>query len=94
MSSQLPENFYKSIFDNMLDGSPIVKCFLMSKSILLIIFISRLTKILKKLTGLKNIVGKRATEIIPKIGESNPELFEVSGRVSLTGKPENFENIY
>src|SRR3989337_1527021 len=43
------------------------------------------------LTGLKNVVGKKVSEVIPGIQESNPELFEIYGRVALTGKPEIFE---
>jgi PAS domain S-box-containing protein len=44
-----------------------------------------------RLTGLKNVVGKRATEVIPRIKELNPELFEIYGRVASTNKPERFE---
>jgi signal transduction histidine kinase len=43
------------------------------------------------LTGLKNVIGKRVTEIIPGIREADPELFEIYSRVSETGKPERFE---
>ena len=43
------------------------------------------------LTGLKNVVGKKVSEVIPGIRESDPELFEIYGRVALTGVPESFE---
>jgi PAS domain S-box-containing protein len=43
------------------------------------------------LTGLKEVTGKRATEVIPGIRESDFELFEIYGRVATTGKPEKFE---
>ena len=43
------------------------------------------------LTGLRNAVGKRVTEVIPGIRESDPELFEIYGRVASGGKPERFE---
>jgi PAS domain S-box-containing protein len=43
------------------------------------------------LTGLKNVVGRKVTEAIPGIKESYPELFEIYGRVALTGQPEKFE---
>jgi PAS domain S-box-containing protein len=45
----------------------------------------------EKLTGFKDVVGKKVTEIIPGIREADPELFETYGRVALTGKPETFE---
>jgi len=44
------------------------------------------------LTGLHDIVGKKATEAIPGIEKSDPELFEVYGRVASSGKPEVFES--
>lgn len=44
-----------------------------------------------RLTGLQDVIGKNVTEVIPGIRESNPELFEIYGRVALSGKPETFE---
>jgi len=44
-----------------------------------------------KLTGLRDVIGKKATELIPGIKEATPELFEIYGRVSQTGQPEIFE---
>ena len=43
------------------------------------------------LTGLKDVAGKRVTKVIPGIRESDPELFEIYGRVAATGKPEKHE---
>jgi PAS domain S-box-containing protein len=45
----------------------------------------------EELTGLENVVGRKATEVIPGIKESSPELFEIYGRVASTGRPEKFE---
>ena len=45
----------------------------------------------ENLTGLKNVVGKKVSEVIPGIRESYPILFEIYGRVALTGEPESFE---
>jgi PAS domain S-box-containing protein len=44
-----------------------------------------------RLTGLENVIGRKVTEVIPGIKELNPELFEIYGRVALTGIPESFE---
>ncbi len=44
-----------------------------------------------RLTGLHDVVGKRASEVIPGIWESHPELLEIGGRVARTGQPEKFE---
>ena len=42
-------------------------------------------------TGLVEITGKKVTEAIPGIRETDPELFEIYGRVASTGHPEKFE---
>ena len=43
------------------------------------------------LTGLKDVVGKKASEVIPGLQQSDPGLLEIYGRVALTGAPESFE---
>lgn len=43
------------------------------------------------LTGLRNIVGRKAAEVIPDIHKSDPQLLEIYGRVTKTGKAERFE---
>jgi putative nucleotidyltransferase with HDIG domain len=40
------------------------------------------------LTGLKDVEGRPASEVIPGIRDLSPELFEVCGRVARTGKTE------
>jgi len=45
----------------------------------------------EKLTGLKDVVGKPVTAVIPGIREANPGLFELYGRVASTGAPERTE---
>jgi two-component system cell cycle sensor histidine kinase/response regulator CckA len=42
-------------------------------------------------TGLKNVVGKLVSKVIPGIRESDPELLEVYGRVAAGGPSEQFE---
>ena len=44
-----------------------------------------------ELTGLKNVTGKKVSEVIPGLKEESPELIEIYGRVASTGKPEKFE---
>jgi PAS domain S-box-containing protein len=45
----------------------------------------------EQLTGLKNVVGRKMTEILPGIFESNPEFIEKHIRVAETGIPDQFE---
>ncbi|MBI2302252.1 MAG: GAF domain-containing protein, partial [Armatimonadetes bacterium] len=42
-------------------------------------------------TGLHDVIGKRASEVMPGIRESDPGLFVTHGRVASTGRPERFE---
>jgi len=43
------------------------------------------------LTGLRDVVGRKISEVLPGHRESDPELFRVYGRVASTGKPEYLE---
>lgn len=45
----------------------------------------------EQLTGMKNAEGRSVRELIPGIRESDPESFEVYGRVAASGNPEMFE---
>ena len=45
----------------------------------------------ESLTGLSGVTGRRVTDVIPGIRESDPLSFEIYGRVALSGKPEKFE---
>jgi PAS domain S-box-containing protein len=45
----------------------------------------------EQLTGLKNVEGRNVSEINPGMRESSPDLFEIFGRVAVTGNPELFE---
>jgi PAS domain S-box-containing protein len=44
-----------------------------------------------RLTGLTDVIGRRVTDVIPSIKESNPELFRIYGNVARTGQSTSFE---
>ena len=48
-------------------------------------------KSFERLTGLKNVVGRKVSEIIPGIAEADPGLIAAYGRVAMGGEPERFE---
>ncbi len=84
------EFLYKSLFNNMLngyaycrmhfeDGKPVDWTYIM------------VNKAFENLTGLKDVIGKKATEVIPGIRETSPDLFEIYGNTALTGAPAVFE---
>jgi PAS domain S-box-containing protein len=43
------------------------------------------------LTGLSNVIGKRITEVIPGMAESNPDFIDKHRRVAESGVPDKFE---
>ena len=84
------EKHYRSLFENMLEGFAYCRMLFEDNKPQDFIYLEVNTAF-EQLTGLKNIVGKKVTEVIPGIREADPELFEIYGRVALTGKPERFE---
>jgi len=84
------EERYRSLFENMLDGFAYCRMLFDRNEPCDFIYLA-VNKAFEKLTGLKDVVGKKVTEVIPGIRESYPELFETYGRVALTGCPERFE---
>jgi len=86
----LSESVYHSLFDNMLNG--FAYCQMIFENGVPVDFVYLDVNIaFKTLTGLHNVVGKKASEAIPGIRESDPGLFEIYGRVAKSGKPERIE---
>lgn len=91
IKSQDDEVFYKSLFENMLDGFAYCQMIFSPEKEPVDFIYLKVNKNFEKLTGLKNVEGKKVTDLIPGIKSSNPELLEIYGRVALTGRPEKFE---
>jgi two-component system CheB/CheR fusion protein len=81
---------YRGLFENMIEGFAYCKMIFENGKPLDFVYLS-VNRAFETLTGLKNVVGKRVTDVIPGIREADRELFEIYGRVSLTGKSERFE---
>ncbi len=84
------EEHYRSLFENMIDGYAHCRVVIEDGCLRDFVFLS-VNKAFEKLTGLKGVVGKKATQIVPGVKDSNPEIFQVCGRVAQTGNPEHFE---
>jgi len=84
------EERYHSLFENMSEGFAFCRIIFEQDRAQDFEYLD-VNKAFETLTGLKQVVGKKVTEVIPGIRESNPELFEVFGRVVATGKSEKFE---
>ena len=89
-SLQESEELYRSLFENMLNGFAYCRMLYEKGNPQDFIYL-RVNGAFESLTGLKNVVGKKASEVIPGIREMDAGLFEIYGRVALTGKPEKFE---
>ena len=87
---QESEVHFRSLFDNMLNGFAHCKMLFENGHPHDFIYLD-VNHAFESLTGLKNVVGCRVSEIIPGIREKDAALLELYGRVALTGKPETFE---
>ena len=84
------ERLYRSLFDNMLNGFAYCRMLYDKDRPLNFIYL-KVNKAFEALTGLHDVVGKKASEVIPGIQEGDPGLLQIYGRVASTGKPERFE---
>jgi len=84
------EKLYHNLFDNMLEGLAYCRMIFVENVPHDFIYLN-VNNAFETLTGLKNVEGKRVTEVIPGIRESDQKLLEIYGRVSRTGEPERIE---
>jgi PAS domain S-box-containing protein len=84
------EESYSSLFENMFDGFAHCKM-LYDNGVPYDLIHLKVNRQFTILTGLKDVIGKKISEVIPGIREANPELFEIFGRVATTGQSEKFE---
>jgi PAS domain S-box-containing protein len=82
---------YHALFEHLLDGLAYCKMEFDASARPVDFVYLEVNAAFEELTGLRNVVGKRITELIPGIRASNPELFEIYGRVARTGQAEKFE---
>jgi PAS domain S-box-containing protein len=81
---------YRSLFSNMLDGFAYCEMVFDDGRPADFVYLE-VNDAFERLTGLKDLAGKRANEVLPGIHEANPELFEIYGLVASTGKPQRLE---
>jgi len=84
------EKTFRSLFENMLNGFAYCQMLFEQERPSDFIYLE-VNKAFETLTGLKNVVGKKVSEVIPGIRESDSELIATYGRVALTGIAETFE---
>jgi PAS domain S-box-containing protein len=81
---------YHSLFEKMLEGYSYCKI-LFDQNIPKDFVYIEVNSAFETLTGLKNVAGRKVSEVIPGIHDSNPELLRKYSRVALTGRTEQFE---
>ncbi len=84
------EKLYRSLFEGMLNGFAYCRMLFEDGKPHDFIYLA-VNDAFESQTGLKNVVGKKVTEVIPSIRETDPQLLEIYGRVAMTGQPEHFE---
>jgi PAS domain S-box-containing protein len=84
------EKTYHSLFENMIDGFAYCQMLFEGDRPVDFVYLA-VNEAFSIKTGLRDVVGKRVTEVIPGIRESDPGLFEILGRVARTGEPEQCE---
>jgi PAS domain S-box-containing protein len=85
------EQLYRSLFTNMLNGLAYCKMHFDEEGHPQDFTYLSVNEAFEEQTGLRDVVGKRVTEVIPGIRESDDRLFELYGRVATSGAPERVE---
>jgi len=85
------EERYHSLFQSMMEGFAYCKMIFDENGRPVDFVYIDVNSAFRPLTGLEDVVGKKVSEVIPGIKETNPEMFEIYGRVASTGKSEKFE---
>ena len=85
------EATYRSLFDNMLNGFAYCRMLYADDGEPQDFVYLKVNAAFEALTGLKGVVGRRVSEVIPGIRQADPKLFEIYGRVARGAEPERFE---
>jgi two-component system, cell cycle sensor histidine kinase and response regulator CckA len=85
------EEQFRTLFASMLEGFAYCRMYFDTAGRAIDWTYLEVNPAFERITGLKNAVGRRVTELIPELPASNPDLFEIYGRVVRSGNSEEFE---
>jgi PAS domain S-box-containing protein len=85
------ERRFRTLFENLLNGYAYCKVIYDAAGEMADFVCLEVNPAFERLTGLKDVVGRPVSEVIPGIREQSPELFEICGRVARSGKPETMD---
>jgi PAS domain S-box-containing protein len=89
-ASRANEVRYRSLFENMLNGMAYCRMIFDGDRPEDFVYLE-VNPAFEALTGLRDVAGRRVSDVIPGIRAADPGLFEIYGRVARTGVPEAFE---
>ncbi len=84
------EAYYRGLFANMREGLAYCRMIYADGKPQDFVYLS-VNSAFERLTGMKDVIGRRVSELVPGIRQANPELFETYGRVAASGNSERFE---
>ncbi len=88
---KISEQSLELLFENMMTGFAYCQMIYDNTGVASDFIYLKVNQAFGELTGLKDVVGKRVTEVIPDIKLSQPDLLATYGRVASQGKSERFE---
>ncbi len=83
-------HLYRLLFDNMRNGLAYCRMVFENGKPQDFIFLA-VNHAFKMQSGLQDIIGKRVSEVISGVRDADPRLFDICGRVTATGLPEQCE---
>lgn len=87
---RISEERYRGLFENMVEGFAYCRMIYKNNEPVDWVYID-VNDSFEKLTGLKDVKGKKVSEVIPGIKESDSGIFLIFSRVAMTGNPEIFD---
>jgi PAS domain S-box-containing protein len=88
---RVSEKRYRSLFENMQDSYAHCRMIFQDGVPVDYKYLA-VNPAFERFTGLKDVLGKRISDVIPGYCRDNPESLEIFGRVARTGKPESWEH--
>jgi len=88
---QESEDLYRSLLNHMLNGFCYCQLLFNEQGRPVDFVYLTVNDAFEARTGLKNVVGKKVSEVIPGFLQSDPGIFETYARVAMTGRAETFE---
>ena len=88
---RLSEEKFRSLFENMLDGFAYCRMIYDEKGTPVDFEYLDVNQKFIDLTGLRDVVGKKVSEVIPDIQKTNSELFDIYGKAAKDGISNRFE---